>query len=376
MKTLMPILVFSLLFAYLSDKRSVYRLDELNGKVYLYKEKMFYTFLVIGMATFVGLRTRGNDTYTYRIMYESITPGIKGIENITWTKLASAPGLQFVCIILRTIGATTQDYFMIFAFVTVSIYLWFIRKYTSNIWFSVYFFITMGVYTFTMAAIKQTVAVAFLLVATDRAIDRKWIRFIFWVLVAEMFHPYAFIYLIAPFLFFSPWSSKMYLVLGGTVLIAFFLSRFMSGILIMLDNMGANYSADEFSGEGVNIFRVLVVWVTVIISFVARNFFKNSNNRVTNLIINASMINAVIMFIGLFGTANYFARLANYFLIFQCLALPLLFRFFTDRSKKFVSIMSVVGYWIYFYYDMVLATGAFDNDYAFIKIFTFIKQHF
>ena len=40
------------------------------------------------------------------------------------------------------------------------------------------------------------------------------------------------------------------------------------------------------------------------------------------------------MFIALFGTANYFARLANYFLIFQTLALPWMLSYFDYKSKK------------------------------------------
>ncbi|MDD6066184.1 MAG: EpsG family protein [Firmicutes bacterium] len=184
MTQLIPIIIFSLIFAYISDKRSVYEIDGFGEKKYIDKEKLFYGMMALGMAIFVGLRRRGNDTFAYRTMYESMANDLSAFNNIEWFKPATAPGLQFVCACLKNIGASTQDYFMLFALVTVCIYLWFIRKYTTNLWMSVYFFITMGVYTFTMAAIKQTVAVAFLLIATDRAIDRKYARFLFWLLIA------------------------------------------------------------------------------------------------------------------------------------------------------------------------------------------------
>ena len=61
---------------------------------------------------------------------------------------------------------------MIFAIVSVSLYLWFIREYTNSITLSIYFFTTMGVYTFAMAAIKQTIAVA-LHIGCNRPRDRK-----------------------------------------------------------------------------------------------------------------------------------------------------------------------------------------------------------
>lgn len=374
MSKLVPIMLFSLILAYFSDRNSTFELDRYGGKQYIHKDKLFYFFMTLGMAVFVGLRTSGNDTGTYIRIYESISTG--AFSNISWNKLAAAPGFQFVETILQTVGATTQEFLMLFALVTICIYLWFIHKYTSHIWLSVYFFITMGVYFFAMAAIKQTVAVAFLLVATDRAINKKYVKFVIWVLIAELFHPYSFVYLIIPFLFFAPWSKKTYALLGGTTIIALLLPTLMDGILSMTDSLGASYDANSFTGEGVNIFRVLVVWVPVVISFLARRNLRESEDRVVNLLINATMINAMVMFIGLFGTANYFARLANYFLIFQCLSLPWLFRFFASNSKRLVAILSVGAFFIYFYYQMVLAQGAFDNAYAFITIGDFLKQLF
>ena len=62
---------------------------------------------------------------------------------------------------------------MFFALTSIPVYLWFIRKYTCNLTLSVYFFITMGTYVFSMAAVKQTAAVALLMIASDRAFDAR-----------------------------------------------------------------------------------------------------------------------------------------------------------------------------------------------------------
>jgi hypothetical protein len=94
------------------------------------------------------------------------------------------------------------------------------------------------------------------------------------------------------------------------------------------------------------------------------------------MIINLSMMNSVIMFIGLFGTANYFARLANYYLIFQCLALPMILQQFTASSERQLRFLSVAGFLAYFYYDEAIANGSFDSNYAFISAADFIRQLF
>lgn len=374
MYKLLPIFIFSILMAYMSDRYSSYEFDAGRVKHYIQKEKLFYVIMSIAMAVFVGLRTSGNDTATYISMYEDIPNNITAFTSIDWKDIAAAPGHQFVCALLKNMGASTQDYLMVFAIVSVTLYLWFIRKYTNNITLSIYYFITMGVYTFAMAAIKQTIAVAILLVATDRAIEKKYLAFIFYVILAELFHPYAFVYLIVPFMSFIPWTWKTYVLLAGTAVVSMGLSRFMGGILAITDALGGDYGATEFSGAGVNIFRVLVVWVPVGLSFLARKYIRVNSDRISNYIINLTMVNAMVMFVGLFGTANYFARLANYFLIFQTLSLPLIFNYFTKQSKKLLIVAAVLCYFVFFYYEHVIANGRFDDVYYFITVFDYIRQ--
>ena len=74
---------------------------------------------------------------------------------------------------------------------------------------------------------------------------------------------------------------------------------------------------ESFAGAGVNLFRFLVVSAPIALSFLVRDEIEKQSTRNDMLIFNLSMLNAEIMFVALFGTANYFARLANYFLIFR-----------------------------------------------------------
>lgn len=374
MKKLIPILVISLVLAFLSQQRSLRRVNSLDRVEYVYKDRFFYFILAFSMAFFVGLRTRGNDTYTYRQMYENMQPGLDPFQLLKTTELAGSPGLNCLTAILRNAGASTQDYFMVCALFTVLTYHWFLRKYTTDIWLSVFYFITMSVYGFTMAAIKQTLAVAFLLIATDRAIEKKWIQYAFWVVVGMLFHPYSFVYLVVPFLAFRPWSGKTYFLLAGTAVVSVFLSRLVSTIDGLTSALGYDYGEGSYLGEGVNVFRVAVVWVPLVLSYICRGQLHYSQNREQNIIINLSMMNSVIMFVGLFGTANNFARLANYFLIFQCLALPMILQQFNRRSERQLRNLSILGFSAYYYYAAAIANGAFDNNYSFITVAEFFRQ--
>lgn len=374
MITLLKVVVPAMLLVLLSDYYSV-KVQYPNGAVrYVQKEKFFYLLAAVVLALFVGLRLSGNDTFTYRNIYENLgTP--EGIfDHVNW-KPASAPGLTILMNALLLIGASTQDYLMVTALFTILVYLWFIRKYSCRLSLSIYYFITMGVYTFAMAAIKQTMAVAFLLLATDRAIGKKYARFAIWIAVAELFHPYAFIYLVVPFLFFKPWTRKTWLLILITIVASMSLQRLMGGIMDVTANLGyTRYTSTEFLGEGVSIFRVLAVMAPVLLSYLVKDKLMVSEDRTGNLFVNLTMVNAFIMFIGLFGTANYFARLANYFLIFQTLSLPFLMDLFDGETRKMVEYASILLYAFYCYYESVLAHGAFDLGYRFMTIFDFIRQ--
>ena len=52
MKVLFPVIMFSLIMAYISERRSVYEIDEYASKKYIFKEKLFWFLMAVGMAVF------------------------------------------------------------------------------------------------------------------------------------------------------------------------------------------------------------------------------------------------------------------------------------------------------------------------------------
>lgn len=371
MSKLLPVFLIGLCLALISDRRAIVGFDQYGDKYYKHKEKGIFIIMTIILAVFVGLRTTYNDTNTYRVMYEALSPGLHQLFTLNYD-LGQNPGFWIINIILKTIGFSTQSYLMIYALLTNVIYLWFIKKYSDNLWLSIFLFFTMGCYTFTMAAIKQCIAVAFCLIATDKIIHDKKIPFIVWVLIASTFHPYSLMYFIVPFLTFEAWCNKTYFLLLTFGLIGISLQALLGTVVNITTMLGEEYDATSFVGEGINFSRLVVVWVPVIISFIIRKYLKRNNNRIDNIILNLTILNAEIMFIGLFGTANYFGRLANYFIIFQTLCLPHLFRGFNKSSQKLIVMFCVIGFLLYFYYANVINQN-FDYSYNSIPFFEYFK---
>lgn len=370
MSELIPITVASVVLAILSHCASAY--DPIRC-TYIRKDFFFYGILSVAMVLFCGLRTGYNDTGTYQFIYNLIPENVNLFEGINWLAIGENPGFEFTNRILRRLDFSAQSYLMFYAVITVGIFVWFIHKYSCNFPVSIFLFIAFAGYVFTLAAIKQCLAMALGMLATDRAIRKKYTAFVFWILVAALYHPYALMYLIVPLLMFKPWSKKTFLMLGVFAVLGVSLQGLMGTIVSVTDLLGENYDAASFAGEGVNPIRLAVTAVPVVVSFVTRRVIAAENNKVQNLMMNLTMLNAEIMFVALFGTANYFARLANYFIVFQAISIPWLFTHFNHRSKQLITSAAMVCYGLFFVYSQAIHES-FDHHYYSITLLQYLKS--
>ena len=367
---LVPVVAISLALALFSDLFS--RKDPMKNR-YVYQEKFLWIIIIVAMSVFAGLRVSYNDTLTYLETYTYLTNSNFEFSNVDWN-MGSNPGFEVANIVIKSLGFSKNGYLMIFAFVTYSIYIWFIHKYSTDFLMSMFLFVCL-VFTFPLAAIKQCVAVAFCLVAVDKAINKRWFWFIFWIFIAETFHAYSFMYLIVPLLFFVPWQDKRTIYWVLLFLAAgLMLKPLLGTVLNITDMLGEEYTADSFSGEGVNPFRLLVSLVPLVMSFILRKKVNSPEYEVTRaegLCMNLSFLNGEIMFVALFGTANYFARLANYFYIFPIIALPRLFNMVAPKWRVPMKVAAVACYFFFFYYEKNIAYGNFDIQYISIPLSEF-----
>lgn len=372
MSKLIPMTIVTMLLALLSQATSAY--DHLNNR-YIKKDWFIYTILTVVMVFFVGLRTAYNDTHTYLNIYKHTSAEIPLMQDLDWLKFGDTPGFQFTNRVLKRLGFSPQSYLMFYAAITVSLNMWFIRKYSCNIVISVFLYFTFAGYLFSLAAVKQCMSMALCLVATDRAIQKKYGSFLVFVFLAMTFHTYAFMYLAVPFLAFRPWSGKTVLMLMAFGVLGFSLQALMGTLIDVTDMLGEGYNAATFSGEGINPVRLLVQAVPILVSLITIKQISYREDRAQYIILNLTMLNAEIMFIGLFGTANYFGRLANYFIPFQALSIPWLFTHFDIKGKRSITTVAMVCYILYFIYSLGIH-DPFDNNYQSITFWQYIQTLF
>lgn len=376
MTKILQILIFSMLLAYLSHRNSGYDIIECR---YQKKERLFYTIMAIGLILFAGLRTGYNDTEVYRHLYRTTVKEMSGntdlLAGIDWSKTGENPGFFLILRVMVRMGFSVQTYLMVFSAFTIGVHLWFFRKYSCNMWLSVLLFIVFAGYTFNLAAIKQCTAMALCLIATDGAIRKKYIRFVICVLVAYTIHPYALMYLIVPFLFFRPWSKYTVIMLIVFGVVGASMQSLVGTLLDVTDMLGESYNSESFTGEGVNPLRLAVTAVPIFLSMLVSEQIAETEERDQHLIVNLSMLNGEIMFVGLFGTANYFARLANYFLPFQAVAIPWLLKHYDYESRRTLTIIASICYILFFVYNNGIQES-FDAHYWSISLWDYLQSVF
>lgn len=372
MSKLWFLLFWAMLLSFAISYRDKY-LCRVGGSTHRY-DKAFTLVLILLLGTFCGLRTFYNDTVTYVRIYAQ-APVLKDFAEVNTSTYAQGIGFAYLNSLMKTLGFSTQDYLMFYSMVTAFCYVRFVRKNTDNFPLAVFLMFTTGFYTFSFAAIKQCMATAICLLGMDFLMQKKSVPYVLTVAAASLFHPYALVYLLLLFMDFRPLTWKTYLYIGVFVVIGFGLNRIIGTIVDVTTVMGADYDMTSFVGEGVNIFRVLVCFVPLVLAFVCGwKLFANST-RTENILFNMAMLNALIMFVGLFGTANYFARLANYFLPAQVVVLPWMLKKIAKQDRQILTVLCVAGYTGYFMYGN-LVQSVFDNCFSQITLWRYISSHF
>lgn len=325
--------------------------------------------IIILLAGFAGLRTHCNDTGAYRHIYALITDSSWEMSD---KSVGSNPLFNWVNYQLKMHGVSTQNFLMFWAFLTVGCYIAFVHRYSANYSLTVFLLFTTGCYTFAFAGIKQAAAVGVAVIAVIFALKKKGLLFIVGIAIATLIHPYALMYLLVPFMEFRPWTKKTYWVLAIFLAAGFLLRPLIGTVVNITTLLGEEYTISSFTEEGVSIFRVLVCNVPLALSFIYRRRLFADSSKAENLVINLTMLNGAIMFVGLFGTANYFARLANYFLIFQSLSLPWMLKKIGGRDRKMLTALMVLGYLAYFYYANAI-NQPFDQDFARLSLSEYLS---
>ena len=343
----------------------------------LRRSDVFMIVTILWLTSFSFLRTSYNDTSNYIASFMNAESVIDGVENGTFVDWTGNPFSMLYRSLVHDFTDNYHIYFFFPAVLSSFAVVKLLKRYSVAPAFSLLIFFSLGTYVMYIAALKQCLAMFFLLMALPYAIDKKYVRFYLLVLVAILFHTHAFMFAIVPFLLEKPWGKVSWILLGATLFAMVTYDVTLGAFMNYAQSIGALVAEEEvFDDHQINMLRVLVYWVPAILALIFRRRLFLDSSKAENLFVNMSIVSAFILTLGLVQAANLFARMAGYFEIATAIALPwIVKKLFTKQSAQFVMTFASILYFAYFIYEFTVSKN-FDADYSAITMWQFITSLF
>jgi hypothetical protein len=311
----------------------------------------FLTVLALIIVLYSGLRSRSNDTgnYIYGYLW-----GISGnLHEIKDVLFAMEDGFGFTIyeIIVKAIfGSNYVRFLTVTALITCGSNIKFWRRYSSDFSLAIFLFITTTYYSFTMAAVRQCLAMAIGIWAIPKFIEKKWLKGVLIVLLAACIHQTSILYLFGIFLTSNIWNKMTNVLILVMVAISSWYDVFITTVAMV-----TGYGKESFLSDGTNIYRTFVWLVPVVLSFIYRKKFNRDGNMMSKTAVNLSEIGSALMILASFGAANLMGRAAYLFYPFFILALTeIIDCSFEGKNYYIMRSLCMLGFLMYF---VILSKG-------------------
>jgi hypothetical protein len=312
--------------------------------------KGFFIFVAFAvMVLLPGLRSSsvGTDTQSYTMFF-----GLERLQfsdMLDWNALTEEPGYFFITAIASVISDHYWSLLMTIAVVAVFCHMLSIYKFSLNPAISLFVFITLGYYTFFFNGARQGIACAIYTLSFGALINGKFWKYVFWVLIACLFHRTAIIAIPLYFIFRVRFSLKLLFLMVSIAIVSVLYYDVVLALGILISVKYAIYEKIQGSGGA----QLLTLFsVALCLFFLFFRSLVSPDDRVSydiffNMFILGSLIFIIVMFSGGYLELT---RLALYFQIAAIFLWPIIFRNIgSSFFKVLLSAGFVVGHLVYFY---------------------------
>lgn len=260
-------------------------------------------------------------------------------------------GYQVLKYVLLSI---THEYFWLFfitALIVVYCYLTIIKKYSVNYWFSVFLFITLGVYTFFFNGLRQGLAMAIFALALPYLLEKRLTPYLIVCFLGSLFHNTA-LFMI-PFFFLVNLRIKPIYKIIGTFIGSLLVSSLLIQYLAQSNDRYESYAAADQEGGGYLTLGFYLILLFLI--YCAIHIYNIKDKQFIQLFNFYAVGLAFIIPIAMLG-ANPSGpqRLLTYFTWTLVLILPVVFK---RINNAYATSTAVIFFLIYF----ILTTSKFSD---------------
>lgn len=259
--------------------------------------------------------TVGTDTLSYMPEYLNMS-SISFVD--IFERYSDYPGYYLLAKTCSLLHFPVQVLFGLVEGIYVLAIYRFIMRYSSDKLYSIMGFMVIGLFAFSMAGLKQTLAMAFVLLYHLDLCDNKYIRAIVFAIVAYFCHKVSLIFLAGVALYYIRNFRFFYMYLFVIAAIVLLGTQFIWGeLLSLLEN--DHYSLYE-SDEGYSSTSMIIYGVLLAILFLFSGQYRRLRAEDAKIMLGMSTFAFVFQAFSFVSSATF--RLSFFFLPFMVVAFP------------------------------------------------------
>lgn len=330
--------------------------NKIQNKSYQNGKKVYIVIFSILLIVITGLRadTVGKDTMMYHQLYD-ITRSASSFSSAVqaWQNKSIEVGFLFLEFLLGRI----VDFHLaslIFAAISIVPVMILIYRYSENYWLSLFVYLAFGMYVFTFAGVRQSLAMGICCIAFLFAIENKFIKYIIAIVLAVFIHKSAVIFFPVYWLIRIKHNEKSIRWFFIGTVVSFGLRSTLYKVLNLFSR-----NVYESTGNAGGIKLYLFILGTLVLSYFVSKYFSSGNSATADMRLeqngNPSIFNMVVFCALLWPITSANAvvfRLYYYYFLFLVLFIPNFISSISYKGSRMITLgvyLFVGCYFLQFY---------------------------
>lgn len=330
-------------------------------------EKKYIFVICLLLSIIAGLRhyTIGNDTIIYLNSFNEILQG--GINAIKISRFEIGYNV-LVFLFTRMCGSFNLYLFIVSLIINMS-FGYFIYKYSKNKTFSFLLFILCRFYFSEFNVLRQMLSLSVLLLSVKYIEERKFTKYLIFMLIAALFHKS--ILLVIPIYFLYNYKLDLKKEIKIFVL-SFFIFLFLNTILTKITSIFNSYGGyvEQFmnSNKLASILSTIICLCIFLFSSLIGKKKKEKEDKIDNFVHNIALISVIINLLSI--KISILDRYAIFFEIFYTILIPNCIRKINNAKTRLIL---YIMFFVCFLAYMLIITY-FRPNWNYINPFRFYWQ--
>jgi transmembrane protein EpsG len=341
---ILSVIILGLIEIYSSYKAKISGVEAKSYKI----EKLGSSVVIILLTVISGLRSGIGDTGYYMYSYVNLSLDINSIFELRdW-------GFLLYQSVLRLLFPHPQALLIVTAFITLLLIVKNLVRFSYSLSFSIFLFLTSGIYLSTMNGMRQYLAASIIFIASIFLFKKDRFKYLLMILLASTLHNSALVMIPVYFIVHRKAWSKLNIVIY-TILIAIALNFnvFFDTFSTLLSNSQYSFYIGTFGSDyyqGTNILRIIFGSLPLLLSFFYRKRLSE-NLMYYDIYSNFATLSFIML---LYASNNWlFARLNFYFGLYNLIFIPaIVFICFKPKQRLLVSYITFLTYVTFLYFEM------------------------